>query len=339
MRASIQTPWVTADVRAEPGEVVAVIGPNGAGKSTLLRALAGLQPATGSILLGDRDVIGLPAADRGIGWMPQERLLFERKTALANAAYGLRARGVGRRAARRTAQEWLDRLGVGHLSARRPAQLSGGQAARVALARALAPAPQLLLLDEPLAALDAGTRDDIRRVLRSTLTRGPAATIVVTHDVVDVIALADRVLVLEGGRLMQDATPAAVTAAPATAWVARLLGKNAWRGTTDATGLLVDGGGHVTAAEPRSAGRAALALAEPSAVTLHRKRPEGSARTVIEGAVAELRPLGGRVRVLVHGQPDVTAEVTAAAAAELHLADGGPVFASLKATEVTIVDV
>jgi molybdate transport system permease protein len=339
VKASIVTPWVSAALSAEPGEIVAVVGPNGAGKSTLLRALAGLQPATGSLHLAGRDVLGLPAPERGVGWVPQDRLLFERQSAVENAAYGLRARGAGRADARRTAMSWLDRLGIADLADRRPGELSGGQAARVALARALAPAPDLLLLDEPLAALDATTRDDVRRLLRGTLTTSSAPTLVVTHDVVDVVALADRVVVLEAGRLVQDATPAEVAAAPLTSWVAGLLGQNAWRGRTDATGLLVHGGGHVSAAEPGPAGKDALALAEPGAVTLHRRRPEGSARTVIEGEVAELRALGGRVRVLVRGRPDVLAEVTTASAADLRLADGGPVFASLKATEVRIVDV
>jgi molybdate transport system permease protein len=330
---------VSAELHAEPGEVVAVVGPNGAGKSTLLRALVGLQPAGGSIELAGREVIDLPPQARRIGWVPQDRLLFDRMTALDNAAFGLVARGMRRRDARAAAQEWLDRLGVGDVAPRRPGALSGGQAARVALARALAPGPQLLLLDEPLAALDATTRDDVRRLLRTTLTAGAAPTLVVTHDVVDVIALADRVIVLEDGAVQQDASPAAVAAAPRTSWVARLLGQNAWRGTTDATGLLVLGGGHVSAAEPGPPGRDALALAEPSTVTLHRRRPEGSARTVIEGDVTELRSLGGRVRVVVRGRPDVMAEVTAAAAAELRLAEGGNVYASLKATEVRIVQV
>jgi molybdate transport system permease protein len=339
VRASITTPWVSADLSAAPGEIVALVGPNGAGKTTLLRALVGLTPASGSLVLAGRDVLGRPVHERGIGWVPQERLLFERKSALDNVAYGLRARGAGRADARRTALTWLDRLGIADLASRRPGQLSGGQAARVALARALAPAPGLVLLDEPLAALDSETRDDVRRLLRTTLRGGSAPALVVTHDVVDVVALADRVLVLENGRLVQDARPAEVAAAPRTSWVAGLLGQNAWRGRTDATGVVVDGGGHISAAEPGQADRTALALAEPGAVTLHRLRPEGSARTVIEGEVAELRALGGRVRVLVRGRPDVLAEVTAASAAELRLADGGVVYASLKATEVRIVAV
>ena len=339
MRADITTPWVSAALTAEPGEVVALVGPNGAGKSTLLRALAGLQLATGSLQLGEREVLGLAPHQRGIGWVPQDRLLFEHLSALDNVAYGLRARGTGRVSARRTALSWLERLGVAELAGRRPRLLSGGQAARVALARALAPSPDLVLLDEPLAALDAETRDDVRRLLRATLSGGPAPVVVVTHDPVDVVALADRLVVLEAGRVVQEGTPVEVATAPRSTWVAGLLGQNAWRGTTDAAGLLVDGGGHISAAEPLAPGLAALAMVEPSAVTLHRRRPEGSARTVIEGEVTEVRSLGGRVRVVVRGRPDVTAEVTVAAATELRLADGGPVFASVKATEVRLVDV
>jgi molybdate transport system permease protein len=338
MRADVTTSWVTAAFDAAPGEVLALVGPNGAGKTTLLRALAGLEPATGSLELRGRDVLGLAPHARSLGWVPQERMLFEHLSALDNVAYGLRARGAGRAEARRAAGIWLERLGIGDLSARRPRQLSGGEAARVALARALAPEPDLVLLDEPLAALDAEVRDDVRRVLRTALSAGAAPAVVVTHDPVDVVALADRVVVLEEGRVVQDGTPAELTIAPRTAWVAGLLGQNAWRGATDATGLLVDGGGHISAAEPLPAGRRALALAEPSAVFLHLNRPEGSARTVIEGQVAELRSLGGRVRVVVRGRPDVTAEITLAAAADLQLADGARVFASLKATEVRMVD-
>ncbi len=339
MRADLCTPWVTATLTAEPGEVVALVGPNGAGKTTLLRAMAGLVPATGSLHVGGREVLGLPPYARRIGWLPQDRLLFDQLSALDNIAYGLRAAGLGRRAARASALAWLQRLGIEALAGRRPAQLSGGQAARVALARALAPAPDLVLLDEPLAALDAESRDDVRRMLRARLTAGPAPAVIVTHDPVDVVALADRLVVLEAGRVLQSGTPAEVAAAPRSPWVAGLLGQNAWRGVSDATGLAVDGGGHLSAVDVLAPGRPALAMVEPAAVALHRRRPEGSARNVLEGEVGELRALGGRVRVTVTGRPGVIAEVTVAAAAELRLADGGPVFASIKATEVRLVDV
>jgi molybdate transport system permease protein len=339
MKVDVTTPWVSAAFGAGPGEVVAVVGPNGAGKSSLLRAMAGLQAATGSVVVGERDVVGLAPHQRHVGWVPQDRLLFDHLSVLDNAAYGLRSRGMPKRAARAAALGWLERLDIGGLAHRRPRHLSGGEAARVALARALAPSPDVVLLDEPLAALDAATRDDVRRLLRTVLSGGRAPVLVVTHDPVDVVALADRLLVLEGGRVAQDGTPEQVAASPQTAWIAGLLGQNAWRGTSDAEGLAVDGGGHLSAAEPLPPGRSALALAEPSTITLHRTRPEGSARNVIRGEVVEVRALGGRVRVVVRGLPVVTAEVTLAAAAELRLAEGGTVFASVKATEVRLVDV
>lgn len=328
---------VHAELAAAPGEVVALVGPNGAGKSTLLRALAGLLPATGSLVLAGRELVDVLPEERGVGWVPQAGLLFPHLSALDNAAYGLRARGVARAAAREQAQGWLDRLGVGPHAARRPAQLSGGQAQRVALARALAVGPRLVLLDEPMAALDAATRDDVRRLLRATLAGGPAPAVVVTHDPVDAVVLADRIVVLESGRVVQDAPAAEVAVAPRSPWVAGLLGLNAWRGTADATGLVVDGGGHVGAAEPLRDGAPALALADPSAVALHRQPPSGSLRTVLAGPVVETTSLGGRVRVRVASTPPVLAEVTAAVAAALALADGGTVWATVPAPEVRLV--
>ena len=338
MRADLVSAHVRAALTADRGEVVAVVGPNGAGKTSLLRALAGLLPATGPVELAGRDVGGLPAHSRGVGWVPQSPSLFTHLSARDNAAYALRARGVGRAVARDRAQDWLARLGIGDLGDARPHTLSGGQVARVALARALAGDPDLLLLDEPLAALDSATRDEVRRLLRTTLAGGRAPVLVVTHDPVDIVALADRLVVLEDGRVVQEGSPAEVAAAPRGTWVAGLLGQNAWRGVADDTGVLVgDGQGHVAAAEPLPAGTPALALCEPSAVTLHRDLPHGSARTVLHGPVGEVRALGGRVRVVVLSHPPVTAEVTVAAAADLRLAEGGTVWAALKATEVRLV--
>jgi molybdate transport system permease protein len=266
-------------------------------------------------------------------------VLFAHLSAVDNAAYGLRARGMSRRRAREQAAGALARLGVGDLRDRRPGQLSGGQAARVALARALAPDPDLVLLDEPLAALDADARDDVRRLLRTTLAGGRAPVLLVTHDPVDVVALADRVVVLADGVVLQEGTPAELARGPRSTWLAGLLGQNAWRGTTDETGLAVEGGGHVAAAEPLTAGRPGLALVEPGAVVLHRRPPEGSARNVMAGAVLEVRTLGSRVRVRVGSVPEVIAEVTVLAATELRLGDGGRVFVTIKATEVRLVDV
>ncbi len=328
---------VTARLSGVPGEVIALVGPNGAGKSTLLRGLAGLAPARGTIEVDGHELSRQPPEARGIGWVPQAGLLFPHLSALDNTAYGLRARGASRTRARQQAQQWLDRLAVGHLADRRPAQLSGGQAQRVALARALVGDPALVLLDEPLGALDASTRDDVRRTLRAVLTASRATAIVVTHDPVDAVALADRMLVLEAGRQLQLGSVAEVTAAPRSPWVAELLGQNAWRGTTSPDGLTVTDGGVVHAADPLTPGVPALALAWPGAVALHREPPTGSPRNVLVGEVVEASALGSRVRVRVASTPAVTAEVTAAAAAELRLADGGPVWATFKATEVRLV--
>ncbi|WP_405900428.1 ABC transporter permease [Streptomyces sp. NBC_00727] len=325
---------------AEAGTTIAVVGPNGAGKTTLLRALLGLTPrAHARLRLGDTDVTALPAHRRGVAWVPQDGALFPHLSTLANTAYGLRARGVPRAEARRSAQEWLDRLGVGHLASRRPAQVSGGQAQRVALARALAARPRLLLLDEPLAALDQTTRSQVRHTLRRHLEGFGGVCLIVTHDPVEAVALADRVLVLAEGRTLQDAPPAEVTRHPRSPWVARMLGRNAWTGTTTADGLAPAGGGHLVVADPLPAGAPALAVIAPEAVSVHREKPTGSPRNVWPGTVREITSGGSRLRVLVGSEqaPDLVAEITPQAAAELSLADGVAVWTSVKATEVTLV--
>lgn len=325
---------------AGPGTTIAVVGPNGAGKTTLLRALLGLTPrAHAALRLGDSDVTALPPHRRGVAWVPQDGALFPHLSALANTAYGLRAHGVPRAEARREAQGWLDRLGVGHLAHRKPAQLSGGQAQRVALARALAARPRLLLLDEPLAALDQTTRARVRHTLRGHLADFGGVCLIVTHDPVEAVSLADRVLVLEDGRVLQDEPPAEVTRHPRSPWVARMLGRNAWPGTATADGLALEGGGHLVVAEPLPAGSDALAVIAPEAVSVHRERPTGSPRNVWPGTVREITSGGSRLRLLITSAeaPDLVAEITPGAAAELGIADGSTVWTSVKATEATVV--
>ncbi|WP_413754269.1 ABC transporter permease [Streptomyces sp. R-74717] len=325
---------------AEPGTTIAVVGPNGAGKTTLLRALLGLTPrAHAALRLGDLDVSSLPPHRRGVAWVPQDGALFPHLSALANTAYGLRARGVPRTEARRSAQKWLDRLGVGHLAARKPAEVSGGQAQRVALARALATRPRLLLLDEPLAALDQTTRAHVRHTLRTHLDTFGGVCLIVTHDPVEAISLADRVLVLEDGRALQDAPPSEVTRHPRSPWVARMMGRNAWPGTSAEDGLQFPGGGRLLIADPLPAGTPALAVIAPEAVSVHRDKPGGSPRNIWPGTVREITASGSRLRILITSPkaPDLVAEITPQAAAELGLADGVPVWTSIKATEATIV--
>ncbi|MER5887870.1 ABC transporter permease [Streptomyces sp. NPDC001941] len=325
---------------ADPGTTIAVVGENGAGKTTLLRALLGLTDrAHAELRLGGLDVTRLPPHRRGVAWVPQAGALFPHMSALANTAYGLRAHGVPRAEARAQAQAWLDRLGVGHLAHRKPAQLSGGQAQRVALARALATRPRLLLLDEPLAALDQTTRAHVRHTLRGHLAGFNGVCLIVTHDPVEAVSLADRVLVLADGRTLQDAPPAEVTRHPRSPWVARMLGRNAWPATATPTGARLATGSELVAAEPAPEGAEVLVVVPPEAVSLHRDKPTGSPRNVWPGTLREITATGSRLRLVVSSDrvPDTVAEITPQAAADLGLADGTPVWCSVKATEITLV--
>ncbi len=329
-------------MEASTDEVVAVVGPNGAGKSTLLRALAGLVRADrGRVTLGDRvldDIAGgvhVPPEERPVAVVFQDNVLFPHLSALDNVAYGLRAQGMRRAEARRRAGEWLERVGIdGDHAGRRPATLSGGQAQRVALARALATEPQLLLLDEPLSAVDVETKGRLRRALREQLAGSPAVRLVVTHDPVDAMALADRLVVLEDGRITQQGPITEVTTRPRSAWVARLAGLNLFRGTAEAGRLVVAGGSALTiASDVRGP---AFALVHPRAVTVHRSRPEGSARNAWAGEAVGIHHEGDRVRVQIEGAPAIVAELTPAGAGALRLAEGGPVWVSVKATEIDV---
>jgi len=322
---------------AAAGQTVAVLGPNGAGKTTALRALAGLQPLTaGRIELDGRVLDGpgafVPAARRPIAMVFQDYLLFGHLSALENVAFGLRARGVDRRTARRRAADWLDRVGLTAEAARRPRELSGGQAQRVALARAMVTEPRLLLLDEPLAALDASTRLSVRAELRHRLADYAGIAVLVTHDPLDAMVLADRLVVLEGGRVVQEGSAAEVAHHPRTEYVARLVGLNLYRATADGTTVRLADGGRLVTASP-AAGEVLVAFA-PTAVSLHTGRPHGSARNAWPVRVASLEQHGSTTRLQLAGPPDVLADVTPAAVAELRLSPGTELWASLKATEI-----
>ena len=323
-----------------PGEVLGVLGPNGAGKSTLLRAVAGLEAlSTGSVRVGARtwQQAGefLPAEQRRAGVVFQDYRLFPHLDVLDNVAFAARAAGTRRRAARALARDWLDRLGLGELGDLRPAQLSGGQAQRVALARALARDPDVLLLDEPMAALDAGARVEVRTFLRDHLGTFPGPVVLVTHDPLEAMVLADRLLVLEQGRAVQSGTPAEVARRPASPYVARLVGLNLWAGTLGSEGVvdLEDGQGRLAAVGDVSPGPVLVAL-RPSAITVHTGHPEHtSTRNVWPGRVRAMEVLADRVRLEVAGAPPALADVTPAAVAELDLHVGQDVWLSAKATE------
>ncbi|MGY1711714.1 ABC transporter ATP-binding protein [Geodermatophilus sp. SYSU D00758] len=332
---------VALDVAVAPGEVLAVLGPNGAGKSTLLRVLAGLLlPDAGRVAVGDDvwdDVAAgrhVPAHERRLGMVFQDHLLFPHLSVTENVAFGLRTRGVPKAEARAAARGWLARVGIGELGDRRPAQLSGGQAQRAALARALVGDPAVLLLDEPLSALDARTRLTVRAELRRHLADYPGSTVLVTHDPVDAMALADRVVVVEGGRVVQEGTPAEVSRHPRTDYVARLVGLSLLPGTADGTGVRLDGGGSVAVAEEAS-GPVFVAV-RPESVALYLSRPEGSPRNVWPARLVSATPHGATVRCELDGEVPMIADVTATAFAELGLAPGVAVWATVKASEIAV---
>ena len=322
------------------GEVVAILGPNGSGKSTLLRAIAGLQPiTTGTVtldgrMLDDGSAVFVQPRDRAVGVVFQDYALFPHLSVLENVAFGPRARGLSRAEARRIAAGALGRLNVAELSRRRPAEVSGGQAQRVALARALATSPEVLLLDEPMAALDVETRDAVRAQLAVQLTAFEGITVLVTHDPLDALLLADRVVVLESGRVVQDGTPADLAERPQSDYVAALMGVTLVRGSAAGTTLRIDAdGGLLHLADDIGEGPA-MAVIRPESVTLHRHQPEGSARNVWQGTVRSLQPMHDRVRVVIDGRPPVIATVTPSALAELRLLPGASVWVSVKAVEI-----
>ncbi len=230
VRVTLGTLHLRVDLNVEAGNVVAVLGPNGAGKTTLLRALAGLVPLTDGRVVLDGRVLEdatngtyLPPERRPIGVVFQDYLLFPHLTALDNVAFGLRCQGRSRRDARQQAHEWLDRVGLGDRATVKPAELSGGQAQRVALARALAIEPRMLLLDEPLSALDVSTRADVRETLRRHLDAFRGVRLLVTHDPLEALALASQLVVLEDGRVVQSGSPTEVAERPRSAYVADLV--------------------------------------------------------------------------------------------------------------------
>lgn len=318
---------------ARPGEVVALLGPNGAGKTTALRALAGLSPLTaGRLRLDGEPLEHLPPERRPVGVVFQDYLLFPHLSALDNVAFGPRCRGVPKAEARTRAAELLHHMGLAEHAATRPRRLSGGQAQRVALARALATRPRLLLLDEPLAALDARTRLEVRARLRRHLAEFEAVAVLVTHDPLDAMVLADRLVVIEDGRAVQDGTPAEIARRPRTDYIARLVGLNLYEGRADGRTVQLPGGPAV-ATDDELAGPAFVTF-PPSAVTLHRERPGGaSARNVWRGEITGLETHGDRIRVEVGGDLPLAADLTTAAATDLDLHLGTRVWATVKATQ------
>ena len=329
---------ISADFSVAAQETVALLGPNGAGKSTILNVIAGLiRPDSGAVTLAGHDLAKVTPHDRGVALLAQDPLLFPHLSALSNVAFGLRARRARRKEALDTAHEWLKRVGADDLADRRPDTLSGGQAQRVAIARALATTPKIMLLDEPMAALDVNAAPEIRQLLGRVLKERTA--IIVTHDALDAMLLADRVIVLEDGQVCEQGSTADVLSAPRSKFAAQIAGLNLITGVWRA-GELAHGDLHINGMTPQGApatGSQTIAVFAPSAVAVYSDPPHGSPRNVLPATVTELEPRGHRVlvRTLV-GEVAVAAEVTPAAAIDLDLTAGTRVHLSVKATEVRI---
>ncbi|MCG2620756.1 ATP-binding cassette domain-containing protein [Arthrobacter sp. I2-34] len=329
-----------------PGETVAVLGPNGAGKSTLLSVAAGLlRPDAGRAVLDGRTLFDLPAGPwlaphlRGTVLLAQEPLLFPHLSVLDNVAFAPRSAGAGRRSAREAARRWLAEVDALELAGRRPAELSGGQAQRVAVARALAADPQLLLLDEPLAALDVAAAPMLRRLLKRVLAGRRA--VIVTHDVLDALMLADRAVVLEDGRITEDGPVRRILERPRSRFAAGLAGLNLVSGTVAGDGLLAaDGAGGLTGTtvtgtpDPAAAtGQPGIAVFRPAEVSVFAEPVHGSPRNTFAVTVSDVEPQGSHLRVHAGG---LYADITVAAAADLDVAPGMALYFSVKATAVEI---
>lgn len=332
-------------IAAEPGEVLAVLGPNGSGKSTLLGVLAGLLwPDDGYVRLGDTDITEVPPHRRGVGLLAQQPLLFPHLTALGNVAFGPRARGVRRREAEARARELLTAVDAEALVGRRPSQMSGGQQQRVALARALAPAPGLLLLDEPLAALDVDAAPAMRSLLRRVVRDRKQTALLVTHTALDALVLADRVVVLCEGTVVEEGPTREVLSRPRSAFTARIAGLDLVPGVAVDGGLrTADGLTVVGRAADVEDGEPAVAVFSPSAVAVYADPPSGSPRNVLPVRLAAVEPFGDVVRLRASPRRDgplwtdgLAADVTPAAVADLALEPGADLWFVVKATEVAI---
>ncbi len=342
---------IAPEFTIDEGTTVALLGPNGAGKSTVVSMLAGLlAPTRGTVSLDGttlddaRAGVHVPPAHRPIGVVFQDLLLFPHLSAAENVAFPLRARGVSRRRALARAAELLGRLGIEEKADEPPSRLSGGEAQRVAIARALAGEPRVLLLDEPLAAADAGARSSLRATIAESLRSFPGLRLLVTHDPIEAMTLADRVVLLEEGRVTQTGTPGDVRETPRTGYAARLVGVNLFSGRLEriepGVGRLSTPDGPLTVPWPADAlttVEGAIGLLQPSDVTLHLARPEGSARNVLEGRVTAVMHQGSNARIQIATSPPLIAELTAGSVSRLGIERGTAVWASFKAVEVRIV--
>ena len=348
VQARVDDRGVAFDLTLADGEVLAVLGPNGAGKSTLLLLIAGLlRPDQGRVELGSRVLtdtgsgVFVPAHSRGVAMLSQRAMLFPHMSVAANVAFAPRSKGKRRSEARVIAQRWLAAVDAKELADRRPAQLSGGQAQRVAVARALAAEPKVLLLDEPMSALDVTAAPALRRLLRHILRDDARTAVIVTHDLRDALAVADRVIVVEHGRIVESGPVRSVLTSPRSAFAARVTGVNLVSGTITRPGTLQTAwGANVFGIGDAAPGIAAVALFRPTAVAIHLDPPHASPRNVLPVTIAEMDIHEATIRVRGAAQPDgspgIAADITAAAAADLELAPGQDVYFVVKTQETEL---
>ncbi len=337
---------LSAELTVPRGETTVLVGESGAGKSTVLRLVAGLErPDHGRIALDDRVYadtalgVELPAWKRSVGFVFQDYALFPHLSVAENVMFGLRAAGSSGGSARRRAAAMLERLGIGDLAKRPVVGLSGGQQQRVALARALVLDPDILLLDEPLSALDVRTRRGVRGELRSLLRSLSCCTLYVTHNPVEAMFFGERLAVLERGRVTQSGTRDDLLRHPRSAYVAELVGTNLLYGTSrrGAGTTEIRTGTGANTVGPDAAEGEVFATVSPHDITLYLERPEASAQNLLTGPILELTPEppgGERVRVALGTSPPLVAEVTREAVGALGLREGMVVHAGFKATGV-----
>ena len=338
------------DLAAEEAQTLVLVGESGAGKTTVLNLLAGLlQPDQGRIVVNGslwfdaRDRIFIPPHDRAVGYVLQDYALFPHLSVFENVAFGLRAQGVTAAKVREQVNGMLEQLGVVKLTDRRPQQLSGGEQQRVALARALVLRPRLLLLDEPLSAIDVQTRRSVRGELRRILSGLPCVTVLVTHSPFEAVVFGERIAVMEDGGVVQVGTRQDLLRHPRSRYVAQLAGVNFFQGqvaSRDAWGLVeVATAGERLRVVDGQVGQEILIAVDPREVTLHTGMPTGSAQNVLTGAITELvpePPFGERVRVVVGCQPPIVSEISVQAVRRLELREGLTVYASFKATAARV---
>ena len=364
----LDTFHLIVDFQVEKGKTLVLLGESGAGKSTVLRLLAGLlYPEKGHIALDgvvyfdSEQQIAIAPQERPFGYVFQDYVLFPHLTVFENVAFGLRAQHVARHIVRQRVLEALEQVHMADLAQRSPAQLSGGQQQRVAIARALVLQPQLLLLDEPLAALDVQTRREVRQELRRLLTEAGITTVLVTHHYLEALLFGERILVLDHGCVIQQGDQYALREYPRSSYIAELVGVNFFRGHIvryEANTLCIvrlddsQQPVEVIAAlrergqsnEPPAPGDEAFVVVDPRSITLYLSPPDSSARNVFYGEIVHILPSrtaangDSSVRVSImlhHASPPLTAEITEASANRLGLQEGKMVYATFKATEAS----